>query len=336
MPPPKRNRNPARNSQQYQATVNSEYETDNATDYNTVLPAPPPKRSITDTNMAVLRRYVPHIRAIEAIANFATVYNLAVETGQWEKYGIEGTLFVCQLDEPNGQVRYKVIILNRKSMENFVAEIKSNEDVEVTDDWVFLQVPDESAEGKTQVFGLWILEDAELGAVNTRQIVSSKIQECVVRAETARGEGPIQQEQERQVDFEGPAGQTYAPQQQTRGQQIPLHALFGHNGAPQAQQQAPHPPAPMPVQQPVQPPQFFQRQPPQPQPSQFRSTSDADFFHSLQRPASASQQPPMQPLMPQLSQSRPQSQDMPSNMPPPQVPTNQGLLLDLFRNAKQG
>lgn len=327
---PKRNRTCGRNGQLSQATGNSEYETDNATDTNPVLPAPPPKRTITDMNMAVLRRYVPNIRAIEAIANFATVYNLSVESGVWEKHGIEGTLFVCQLDAPNGEVSYNVIILNRKSMENFKAGIKSNEDVEVTDDWVFLQVPNEAGDG-TQVFGLWILEDAELGAVNTRKIVSSKIQECVVRAEAARGEGPVEQvKQEQQLEAEqnAQAGGESHTTQHARGQQIPLHALFGHNNAGAAPQQA-HPTnahAPLPVQP---PPQYFQQQPPQNQP---RSTSNADFFHSLQRPAS--QHAPIQTSTQPFSQSKTQSYDTPGNYATPT--SNQGSLLDLFKNARQG
>ena len=44
---------------------------------------------------------------------------------------MEGTLFVCQLSGER-HPRYNVAILNRKSMDNFITELVSEEDIEIT------------------------------------------------------------------------------------------------------------------------------------------------------------------------------------------------------------
>ena len=65
-----------------------------------------------------------------------TTHDFSPETQQWEKSGIEGTLFVCQTTGP----RYNVVILNRKSLDNFITELKSGEDIEITEQYIILQV----------------------------------------------------------------------------------------------------------------------------------------------------------------------------------------------------
>ena len=44
---------------------------------------------------------------------------------------MEGTLFVCQLSGER-HPRYNVAVLNRKSMDNFITELVSEEDIEIT------------------------------------------------------------------------------------------------------------------------------------------------------------------------------------------------------------
>lgn len=299
MPSKKKN---TRAAQLQPQPVQSDYDTDtaNMTEPAPALP-PPPVRTNTELNIAVLRRYVPDIERIIAIAPFAVVYNFSPETQGWDKSGQEGTLFVCQLS-PNewGYSRYSVVMLNRKSLDNFITELFSAEDVEVTEQYVILQVQKE--DGPPDIYGLWIFSDDS--ASDTRQLVVSAIQECAVRAELARSAQQADEDSYANVPDYNLDGandaypEAHEPQVQPDpiGGQIDLLSLFNKpaavtNNYPQAD---PTPPQPQVV-----------------QPSRFVSNADTDFFRTSRSPAAVVQQ---------------QSQ------PPPQ----QNALLDLFKSAKNG
>jgi len=222
-------------------------------DYDTetdaaIITAPPPTRTNTELNLLVLRRYVPEIDHIVAIAPFAVVYIFSAETQQWEKSGQEGTLFLCQLSASETEyVRYNVVILNRKSLDNFITELVSGEDIEITEQYVILQVLGE--DGAPSIYGLWIFEDGS----GTKEVMASAIQECAVRAEQAREEWEdVQDEGEDELavpsyNLDGAAyddqgNKMKTAQTQPAGQQIDLLKLFGqpatsgHNAAQQSQQ----------------------------------------------------------------------------------------------------
>ena len=286
-----------------QPTTASDYDTDNLTDATASAMAAPPVRSNNELNLLVLRRYVPQIDNIISIAPFAVVYLFSPESQGWEKCGIEGTLFVCQLHTPHpgGHPRYNVVILNRKSLDNFVTELVSGEDIEITEEYVILQVVGE--DGTPNIYGLWIFSDDQ-EQVNTREAVANAIQECAMRVEQGRemgGENGHGQEQAFGMDGAMDAPEEAAPapmQPPDGGKQIDLMTLFGKSGGsgsvPQAQHQAP-----------MQPPQ-------QPtQPARFSATADNDFFRASNSPATVVEQ-----------QAQP--------------PTQQNVLLDLFKSAKNG
>ncbi|EMC96999.1 hypothetical protein BAUCODRAFT_48463, partial [Baudoinia panamericana UAMH 10762] len=133
----------------------TDYDTDtvNPSDAAPSLEAPP-VRTNTELNLTVLRRYSPDLEHILSIAPFAVLYTFSTESSQWEKCGIEGTLFVCQLA---GTARYSAIILNRKSLDNFITDLVSADDVEITAEYVILQAL--NSEGTPQIYGIWIFED---------------------------------------------------------------------------------------------------------------------------------------------------------------------------------
>ncbi|TKA64269.1 hypothetical protein B0A55_02568, partial [Friedmanniomyces simplex] len=164
---PKRRSRP---SQLYpQPIVDSDPETDIPTEPPTL--AAPPQRSNTELNLTVLRRYVPTISHILSIAPFAVIYTFSAETQAWEKCGIEGTLFVCQLE---GLGRYKAMILNRKGLDNFTTDLLHADDVEITDEYVILQAMGE--EGTPVIYGIWIFEDGgSEGITSTREMVAHMI-----------------------------------------------------------------------------------------------------------------------------------------------------------------
>lgn len=230
--------------------VASDYDTDTA--YLTDAPAPPPPqpaRTNDELNLTVLQRHNPSVHQILSHANFAVVYIFSPTTQQWEKCGIEGTLFVCQLTPttvPGASApieRYSVTILNRKGLENFDLELLSGEDVEITEQYVIVQVMGE--DGTPNIYGLWIFSEPGTSTAQTREINAAIIQELANRAESSRA---IAQEEaaaaaEPQVDYtsydgaaeygtNGSAQESYPSE--AAGRQINLNDLFG-----QSQQQAP-------------------------------------------------------------------------------------------------
>lgn len=164
----------------------SDYESDlNATALLDALSSPP-ARTNAQLNLSVLTRHEPLTTSILFIAPYAVLYTFSPTSEQWEKCGIEGTLFVCKLaSHPAGGERYSVIILNRRGFDNFKLELLERGHVEETEEFIILQDPDE--QGNVGVYGLWIFSVAEPSStVGTRERVSKVITDCAARAEATR------------------------------------------------------------------------------------------------------------------------------------------------------
>jgi len=300
-------RTKTRNAQLQPQPAQSDYEdTDNPT-ITDVAPAlaPPPQRTNTELNLTVLRRYCPEIEHIVSIAPFAVLYTFSPDSQRWEKCGIEGTLFICQLTGS----RYNTMILNRKGLDNFMTELVSADDIEITDSYVILQAMSE--EGTPQIYGLWIFADGE-AQPSTKEVIAQTIMSCAMQAQIARESGETGTEVEdtnghAEEQVYGMDGTAQVQEQmdeeeavaQTAGQRLDLLQLFGSRPAQFNGQQQ--------VQQSITsaqeiPPTFAQ-------PTRFTSTADTDFFRSSASPAITSQQ----------------------RAPPP---TQQNALLDLFKSAR--
>jgi hypothetical protein len=231
MPPKRKTARNAQHHQQPITVVQSDYETDaaNYTDTQPVVP-PPPVRSNSELNLLVLRRWCPEIEGIIAIAPFAVLYIFSPETQQWEKCETQGSLFVCQLSaEP--YPRYRVIILNRKNPENFQLDIVSTENIEITEEYVIVQIVGD--DGTPHIYGIWIFSDGD-SVPDTREVIAQTIMDCALRAEQD-AQGALDG-QEQDGLFESNQGQVYdeleaytappVPGQQLAGQQIDLATLF--------------------------------------------------------------------------------------------------------------
>jgi hypothetical protein len=292
---PSKKKKASRAAQLQPQAVHSDYDTDTAaiTDAAPAM-APPPARTNTELNMLVLRRYVPETERIISIAPFAVVYIFSPETQQWEKSGVEGTLFVCQLSG-SPHPRYNVVILNRKSLDNFVTELVSEDDIEITEQYVILQVLGENE--VPIIYGLWIFSEEGQGVHSTREIVATAIQECAMRAAHANfsknGVDEDAFEQVEEYNLDGSADtepqDLYQPtHSQPSGQQIDLLSLFNKSSEPVMAQQ--HMNGRNPGAQEMMD-HFFA------QPTQFIQTADTDFFRSSNSPAAGTQaraQPPAQ------------------------------------------
>ncbi|KAF2811094.1 PH domain-like protein [Mytilinidion resinicola] len=205
-----------------------------ASDYETDAPAlldlpTPPPRSNDELNLSVIRRHNPAVAEILSIAPYAVVYLFSGTTQQWEKCGIEGTLFICQLTEsPTGAQRYCVTILNRRGLDNFYTELLSGDDVENTEDYIILQVTTDDA---PKIYGLWIFsEPPPSSTANMRTMTAQLIEQCATEAEKSRkriemrGGGPtIPREEEETADEE--------EESVPMGRQLSLRELFGQQRA---------------------------------------------------------------------------------------------------------
>ena len=207
----------------------SDYDTDTAalTDTGFSQPPPPPSRTNDELNLTVLRRHNPSIIRILSIAPYAVVYKFSAASSTWDKRGIEGTLFVVQLSSEelkykhispsdNRDVaiaRFGVVVLNRRGLDNFEAELRCAEDVEVTEEYVILQVRnvfserDEDDHEKSEqeqtpdIIGLWIFSEPPPSSTAQARVLNAQvIQECAKEAKISRRlvEEALEQAKQRQ------------------------------------------------------------------------------------------------------------------------------------------
>ncbi|KAF1915575.1 hypothetical protein BDU57DRAFT_277073 [Ampelomyces quisqualis] len=192
-------------------------------DYETDAPPPavhvplPPARSNEELNFSVLQRAYPELLAIEHVTPYAALYTFSLDSQQWEKVGIEGTLFVCQLTPSSiGAARYCAVILNRRGLDNFYLELTSSDEMEISDPYVILQ--------GDQVYGIWIFADPPPASTsNCRIETAEKMMEIADRARASREakEGPGK-------NGVGEASeQTEAASSAPMGRQLSLRELFG-------------------------------------------------------------------------------------------------------------
>lgn len=154
------------------------------------IPANDPTVTNYALNLTVLQRYLPSTVSIVFLAPYAVVYIYNITTNAWEKSGIEGTLFVVQLQDE----KYAVVVLNRRGLENFILHLKSEEEVDVTGEYVILEEKGGGGSGGgnedgKKVYGLWVFEE-ELGSTKgVRDACARCIVECARRSGMTRGIG---------------------------------------------------------------------------------------------------------------------------------------------------
>ncbi|EED12903.1 decapping enzyme Dcp1, putative [Talaromyces stipitatus ATCC 10500] len=169
----------------------SDYEsTDNTYCYSDTPQPPPavasstqqqsePPRTNEELNISVLRRHNPNITSILSLAPSTTQL--------WEKNGIEGTMFICQLTQGSlGEERYSVFVLNRRGLNNFDILLMDGENVQITDEFVILKSEknlDDGRDATDEIIGLWIFsEPPPNSTAETRKINAEVIKECATHA----------------------------------------------------------------------------------------------------------------------------------------------------------
>ena len=139
----------------------SDYESDNP-GYQSDYPSkpPPPNRTNEELNLSVLQRHNSEIKSILSIAPYAVIYEFSpLPQPEWTKTGVEGSLFICELASGTyGEDRYSAIVLNRRALDNFEAELREGENagVEVTEQFVIITFNDGHEQ---KIFGVFIFHD---------------------------------------------------------------------------------------------------------------------------------------------------------------------------------
>lgn len=94
----------------------------------------------------MLRRHNPKIVSILSIAPYAVVYEFSpLPEPIWTKNGVEGSLFLNMLEKGiYGEDRYSALVLNRRGLDNFEAELREgdNAGVEITEEYVIISYID--------------------------------------------------------------------------------------------------------------------------------------------------------------------------------------------------
>lgn len=158
----------------------SDYETD----------APPPEvdvhrpglaqRSNEELNLSALMRIYPDITDLLHVTPYVVLYTFNEDTEEWDKIGVEGSLFLCQLAPASFAAhRFCAVILNRKGLGNFYIELTTSEDVQVEDPFVIVR--------GDQVYGVWVFaEPAPSSTANCHAETGAKVTQLAERAQASR------------------------------------------------------------------------------------------------------------------------------------------------------
>ena len=158
------------------------------------LALPPPTRTDTELNLAVLRRHNAAVVGLVHVAPYAVVYEFSAAQQAWEKAGIEGSAFVVQLaPSATHAARFAVVVLNRRGLHNFELELHAPDEVEVTDEYIILQRKPPGA-AAPHIFGLWVFAEPPPASTATqREQVARCVLECAERVEAGRRLPPAEQ-----------------------------------------------------------------------------------------------------------------------------------------------
>jgi mRNA-decapping enzyme 1B len=107
-------------------------------------------------NLRLLCRSDSAVRDIIGVATHVCLYEFDETTQQWEKRQVEGSLFLVRRNE---LPRFRLIILNRHSQDNFELDIQ--EKFQLQNQAPFLMFRQHHSDGSKIVRGIWFHDDKE-------------------------------------------------------------------------------------------------------------------------------------------------------------------------------
>ncbi|XP_044506318.1 mRNA-decapping enzyme-like protein [Mangifera indica] len=107
-------------------------------------------------NLTVLQRIDPFIEEILITATHVTFYEFNIESNQWSRKDVEGSLFVVKR---NTQPRFQFIVMNRRNTENLVENILGDFEYEVKVPYLLYR------NASQEVNGIWFYNPHECDKV---------------------------------------------------------------------------------------------------------------------------------------------------------------------------
>jgi hypothetical protein len=231
---PKRRQNHTRQPSGPRIAQASDYESDAAHYLENHPPAPKHfHRTNTELNLGVLKRYVPSITTIIAIAANAVIYTFLTETQGWERSGVEGTLFVCS-QEPSpatGEPRFCLFILNRRGLNNIMVDLATVQECDITSgELTIMHVESNEVGEDDKIVGVWMHADSE----DTRQVNMNIIHGLWEQAKEARKQAQNLHVSDLHDNINHPSHldreQSVGPAVQVMGKSLSIAQLFASQG----------------------------------------------------------------------------------------------------------
>eukprot|EP00986_Skeletonema_menzelii_P002079 scaffold565_cov143-Skeletonema_menzelii.AAC.1 len=119
------------------------------------------------TNLRVLQRLDPQIVDLAITASHVVLYQFSLQTQQWVKGNVEGSLFVCKRSQVP---RFTLIVSNRNSTENLEVGITSTFQMQVREPYLIFRDSAASAASSSAdeaIRGLWFHDDKEREQVHS-------------------------------------------------------------------------------------------------------------------------------------------------------------------------
>ena len=177
--PPNRGKSRAHHTHPQPPPQPSDYDTD-APQAMSSAPLPPAPRSTEELNLKVIRSHYSDVLSILHVGHHAVLYTFNFKEQKWDKADVEGSLFVCEM-RPSvttvGDERYSVIILNRRSVENFYMDIMGTDVDYLEGDFIIMQGDQEADQA---VYGLWVFSEKDTSTSEARVATWAKIEELAV------------------------------------------------------------------------------------------------------------------------------------------------------------
>lgn len=110
------------------------------------------RKAAEQINLNVLKRLDPQVEELLATAGHVALYDFDVPTRRWARKDVEGSLFLVKR---RGTPRFQIIILNKKSADNYVEDVGGGFQCELNPPYLLYR------NKVGEVVGIWFYEEAD-------------------------------------------------------------------------------------------------------------------------------------------------------------------------------
>ncbi|KAL3153048.1 hypothetical protein ABBQ38_012072 [Trebouxia sp. C0009 RCD-2024] len=115
------------------------------------------KKATDQLNLSVLRRVDPDTEQVLTTAGHVALYGFDTDKKAWSRKDVEGSLFLLKRQT---QPRFRIVILNKKSQDNFVEDILGDFKFEIASPYILYRSKSD------EVIGIWFYDENESAMVS--------------------------------------------------------------------------------------------------------------------------------------------------------------------------